>query len=283
MKKAAVIAGGGSWGGDTVGQLLALRPKYDVVVGTSTGACMAPLVALGEYDRLSYVYQRLTNDRVFDVKPFKDNMKPRVGSWLARIAAGKLSLGETKALYYTLEEEFTENDYIKLKKRGVEVIVTYTNLNEAPHTRYKALSDTINREEFLYYMWASACIPIISSVPSRGGDQLTDGGLTESMPIDYTISNFDCRQIDCFTHELDHSHDHEIVDSIWNFAGRVISIMREENKRSEIRIAQLLANKSGVKVNYRHMTHKPELHYAQFDPKGMQRMITTAENAIISS
>jgi len=283
MSKAAVIAGGGSWGGDTVGQLLAKRPKYDVVVGTSTGACMAPLVALGEYERLKNVYTLLTNDSVFNVKPFKDNMKPRLGSWIKRIAQGKMTLGETQALYDTMAENFTENDYQRLKRRKVEVVVTYTELTSPPHLRYKRLSDTENREEFLYFMWASACIPIISSVPSKHGDQLTDGGLVESLPVDYTISNFKCEEIDCYTHEMENDHYHDVIDSIWSFAGRVISIMRSENKRSELRIAQLLSEKTGVKVNYRHMTHEPDIHYAQFDPEGMRKMITTAYNASLTS
>lgn len=282
MSKAAVISGGGSWGGDTIGQLLATRTNYDLVVGTSTGACMAPLVALGDYDRLSHSYSTLTNDNVFNVKPFKDDMKPRIGSWLKRLAQGKLTLGETYALLDTIREQFTELDYERLKRSKKEVIVTYTSISEPPHLRYKRFSECLNRDEFIFYMWASACIPIISSIPLDGGIQLTDGGLVESLPIDYALSNFDCTEIDCYTHEVQGDFFYEEVTNIFNFAGRVIEIMRQENKRSELRIAQLLSEKAGVNINYRHMTHKPDIHYAQFNIAGMERMITTAYNATLT-
>lgn len=280
MYKAAVISGGGSWGADTVGQLLAKKYDYRLVVGTSTGACMAPLVAAGEYDRLCEAYSNMSNDDVFSVKPFKDNMKPRLSSWIYRILSGKLTVGETGALLKTLKHYFREDDFKKLKRRKTrDVVVTYTNLTSPPHLRYKKLSETESYEEFLYFVWASACMPMIASIPSKYGDQLTDGGLTESIPIDYAISNYKCDEVDCFTHEVDDDFHVSYVDSIWKFAGRVIDIMRLENKRSELRIAQLLASESGVKVNYKNMTHKPDLHYAQFDEYAMRQMISTAYDA----
>ena len=66
MKRAIVISGGGSKGAYAVGVLDKFRKnenrlKFDVFVGTSTGALMAPFLALGKMDDLVTVsYTHLT-------------------------------------------------------------------------------------------------------------------------------------------------------------------------------------------------------------------------------
>ncbi len=67
MKPALVISGGGSRGAFAVGAVRALRERgveFGLVAGTSTGALMAPLVAIDELDALVRVY---TSVRTADI------------------------------------------------------------------------------------------------------------------------------------------------------------------------------------------------------------------------
>lgn len=71
MKKTAlVISGGGSKGAYATGVVRRLAMEqpdlwFDILVGTSTGALMIPLIALNELDLLEHIYTSVRNDDIY--------------------------------------------------------------------------------------------------------------------------------------------------------------------------------------------------------------------------
>ena len=86
-RTALVVSGGGSKGAFAVGAIEVLREKgwvFDVVSGTSTGALIAPLVAIDDIDKMVEIYttvrtkdilrlnwRRLFHDAIYDTKPLE--------------------------------------------------------------------------------------------------------------------------------------------------------------------------------------------------------------------
>jgi predicted acylesterase/phospholipase RssA len=86
-RTALVVSGGGSKGAFAVGAIEVLREKgwvFDVVSGTSTGALIAPLVAIDDIDKMVEIYtttrtkdiirlnwRRLFQDAIYDTKPLE--------------------------------------------------------------------------------------------------------------------------------------------------------------------------------------------------------------------
>ncbi|MBI1770562.1 MAG: patatin-like phospholipase family protein [Bacteroidetes bacterium] len=100
-ERIAVISGDGAYGVWGAGLCLRLhevdKNEYKIVVGTSTGSLMAPLVLLNKYKLLKTAYTSVTQKDIFNVNPFKPNgqLKALTVGW--RFVFNN-SLGETYAL-----------------------------------------------------------------------------------------------------------------------------------------------------------------------------------------
>src|SRR5438093_1149546 len=67
MKNALVVSGGGSKGAFAIGAIERLREAgvtWDIVVGTSTGALIAPLVVTDEIQELRALYSRVHTEDI---------------------------------------------------------------------------------------------------------------------------------------------------------------------------------------------------------------------------
>jgi predicted acylesterase/phospholipase RssA len=71
-----VVSGGGArgaWGAGFAKKLSDSFGVYNVAFGTSTGSLMNPLIVLGEFDRLQKAYTTVTQEKIFDLNPFKES------------------------------------------------------------------------------------------------------------------------------------------------------------------------------------------------------------------
>lgn len=186
--RGAVVSGGGAWGSYSIGILSALRPDYSLVAGISTGALQAPLIALGEYDRLAEAYSNVTLDSIFSKRPFTRSGKVR---WLR--LAGKLlffqhSLGEMENLRGLIAKFYTQADHERLVASGKIVIVGAVNMSQEPH-RLKLFSPhTHDYSTFCAAMYASSCFYPIGEMAKIGEDYYVDGGFLESIIVDEAIA-----------------------------------------------------------------------------------------------
>ncbi len=196
--KALVISGGGSKGafaGGIVEFLLKERNEhYDLLVGTSTGSLMIPLIANGKIDLLRETFTSLTNKDIFSVYPFKiKNSKGVIKSninyfgILYQHLKGQKTFGDSSALRDLIEHVFTHEFYLQLKQGKSDVIITVSNLS-LEKVEYKKLKDC-SYKDFCDWMWISANMTPFMSLAKKNGYEYADGGIGNLVPIREAIKN----------------------------------------------------------------------------------------------
>ncbi|RMG27645.1 MAG: patatin-like phospholipase family protein [Bacteroidetes bacterium] len=194
---ALVISGGGNKGAYAggVAEFLVKKCKmeYDVVVGTSTGGLLAPLVAIGEIDKLKATFTRVTQKDIFKICPFIIKKK-REGYQTAinhlgivrMFLRGKKTFGDSCHLKQLIRHTFTADDFRRLRASGKRVIVTVANLtNEV--IEYKS-SDEYDYDAFCDWIWASANMLPFMSLYEKDGCEYGDGGFGNLIPIQKAIN-----------------------------------------------------------------------------------------------
>lgn len=201
MSRAIVISGGGSKGAFAVGVLKRLFEVYpnldfDMIVGTSTGSLIAPLLALKDIKNLEKLYSnqktenivktgrlgdRLSEVSIFDASPLKKTLDETITGQLYNdiIASGK-------QIYLTTVCLQTE-----------ELVVFTTAGNPAASNRYETRTIE-NADHFRRAVLASACQPVFmqpvkvnKNLPNdpNPGYQFVDGGVKEYAGLQMAIDN----------------------------------------------------------------------------------------------
>lgn len=278
MNSVAIISGGGSWGCYTVGRLLKLNKKYSAVIGCSTGSLMAPLVALGKYERLEEAYTSVKPADIFDSNPFKSNGDINYLRILFRILSGKMTIGETNALRKTITKFFTMDDHNEIIDRDIPVIITVTNIsNKNKRTEYKDMR-YMCYEDCVDYMWASSSIPMAGTLVYKDNQIYCDGGTTEAVPLKYAIHNFKSSEIDCFIHSTGVYEPYkQNPKNIIHLVTRLLDIQRAEISDDNILNGYLQSENI---INSYYLPEKPCRTYTVFDSKIMKQWIETGKNSI---
>ena len=181
MKNALVISGGGSKGAFAIGaieHLLELGIKFDILIGTSTGALIAPMLATGHFETVKHVYQ---NVRTRDLL--------RRHWWITM--PWRRSIYSTKGLKSLIDKLLLPGIYSDLLSLGLRedklVLICTTNLNTGS-THYWAPHDTPNREAYVDCLLASCNQPgLMTPVKLRGNEWHVDGGVKEIAPVQAAI------------------------------------------------------------------------------------------------
>ncbi len=253
-----VISGGGArgaWGGGLAQALHETGRDYKVVIGTSTGSLLAPLVVIDSFARLEEAYTGVTHKDIFNVRPFytKGKKKGQVRGFNAfwRIISGRKTLGESKRLRKTIRAYFTEEEFkaITLSPDSLEIIATVVNLH-ADSTEYKSSRDC-DYEQIVDWIWASANQPVFMSLykfRDEKGEKgyYADGGVKENVPIRKAIMK--AREIGAT--EIDviiHSTDQPKLDAlpklrILKLLARTIDLFSTEVRENDVDIARLLGH-----------------------------------------
>ena len=274
-RKGLAISGGGAYGAYAGGILQYLIDDkgndYDLVVGTSTGALIAPLAAMNKIDLLKRAYTNVTNEDIYNVNPFViENGKVKsIKTWNAiwRILQGKESLGETKRLRETIENFLPEKIYRQLQETEKQVLVAVTNLNKQ-RVEYKA--NYLNgREDFMDWMWASACVPVFMSLVEKDGADYVDGGLVDHNPI-HLLFERSCKSIDAIMLRPkmkvpNFSQNKNILNVIMHSIGTMV----HEISQDDAEIAELMALKYDVEINFYYMPEELTSNSFVFNKKEM--------------
>ena len=145
----AVLSGGGAygaWGAGLSERLYHIRLNnrkasadpaaclncgdYKIVIGTSTGSLMAPLVLVNRYPDLRQAYTSVTQKQIFNVNPFKENGELRGGLFLAWRFLFSRTLGESEPLRDLVRKFYTQQIHDEIKSSGKELIVTVSNMSD---------------------------------------------------------------------------------------------------------------------------------------------------------
>ncbi len=249
--KAAVISGGGAFGAYTVGTLSALQKDYNIVAGVSTGALMAPLVALGEWERLENAYTSVVQSDIFTFNPFrKSDGKLNWFKALYRMLSGHDTLGDSTALRHTIDRFVSQADYQNLSHARKQVIVACQEMRVEPEKIEYFSSQDTEFEDFKDYMWASANSPIAMSILRKNGREYTDAGVSELLSLTRVIQ-LGATEVDVFIHRCrpEEKRLKTPTDNVVHNFFRLFSIMRKEVEKGDLDEGLLLARVRAVNVN----------------------------------
>lgn len=172
-KHGLVIADGGSWNAFGAGILARLNINYDVIYGMGTGALLAPMVALKEWDIIKYGFLNLRNSDMFDahffrLRPIGKNGRIRKIPIIYSILTGNKTIGTTNNIRKTMDTFFKEEYFIKLREENKEIIVVAQNLAQIPPKTHLFSSSTNKYNEFKDWMWCAANFPFYGSIVKKG-------------------------------------------------------------------------------------------------------------------
>lgn len=256
--RALVISGGGSKGafaGGVAQYLLEVKKhQYDLFLGTSTGSLLIPHLALGNVEKIHWVYTNVSMSKIFNICPFVVKVKDGVDivtinhfNVLLQFFMGKRTFGESKGLRKYIRDNFTLSDFNKLKKLKKDVVITVTNFtkNEA---EYKSIKDC-TYEEFCDWSWISSNYVPFMSLVNKNNNEYGDGGFSSLVPIREAI-NRGATEIDVIILETEVNLDKTVIGK--NPFSLMIDLFRialDQVEKHDIAIGKLMANNKNVKLN----------------------------------
>jgi len=284
-KRAIVIQGGGSFGAFTVGRILKSQKQYDMAVGSSTGALIAPLALMQEYDVLKDNYTNVENKDIYSHYPFWKNGVPKIYMALWAWIRQKKGLTDSKPLRELIRKAYTEKTHNDIIQCGKEYYVTVCVLNSLQTaSQYVCSSDFENNyEEFCDLIWASTLIPGLFEPLLREVDvrvnvfpgkteknrvfaELVDGGTVENLGLKKAIE-LNCTDIDVYMHTVKASGFKEVGKNYIHNLIRAIAIQRQEVTEDDLFGTKI---PDGTNVNLHYMPFKPiGASIYEFDKKVM--------------
>lgn len=201
MSRAIVISGGGSKGAFAVGVLKRLFEVYpnldfDMIVGTSTGSLMAPLLAMKDIASLETLYSNQKTENIVNTGRLGDRLN-------------ELSIFDASPLQKLLELTISDQFYEAIKTSGKDIYLTTVCLqteelvvfttaeNPVTASRYETRKIE-NADHFRRAVLASASQPVFMQpikidkfLPNAAnpGFQYVDGGVREYAGIQMAIDN----------------------------------------------------------------------------------------------
>jgi predicted patatin/cPLA2 family phospholipase len=276
------VSGGGSKGafGGGVAQYLIEKEKkeYDLLIGTSTGSLLVPLIATKQMELLKEGYTTVKQEDIFNINPFKvkntTNGSLKVGINFKNVLwnvlfRGKKSFGEAKNLKKLIKRFLNEKDYRTIKNSGKEVICTTTNMTLGI-SEYKSSCD-YGYKDFCDWMFASTTVPPFMSVVKKDGYEYADGAILEHAAIQEAI-NRGSTEIDVIILRKEESElPPELIRNAFHYIFRTMDLMMLEIGKSDTQIGKLKAKDKDVKLNFYYTPRKLTNNSLIFDKEKMIR------------
>lgn len=167
-----ILEGGGMRGIYTAGVLDFLIEKnieVDITIGVSAGSCHASSYISKQYKRAF----NATIDYINDKKYLSFGNLIKTGSIFGM-----------DFIFNTIPNELNIYDYDAFSNSKTKFVVVTTNC-ETGKPEYFELTD-LNKE--IIYMQASCSIPVFANIVEIDNYKLVDGGVTDSIPIEYALN-----------------------------------------------------------------------------------------------
>ena len=254
MKNALVISGGGSKGAFAVGAVEILREKgitFDIVAGTSTGALMAPFVAIDEIQFLRSFYTSVRTEDIIRKRNLFDILTHD-------------AVYDSNPLWSLINSVIPEERYQKIIDSAIELFITtvnlqtgqveYWNQHQSGPVGSPSSGEPLSRQEFLRAILASASEPAL--MPNvrikEDGNQYIDGGVREMAPLKIAIDNGATRIYAIVLRPEKRRPKDKIYDFIVTTLQRTINLFVEEVAINDVNKA-ILYNKA---TQYLEITRK---------------------------
>lgn len=259
--RALVISGGGSKGafGGGVAQYLLQEKlhKYDILIGSSTGSLLIPHLALGEVNKIYDAYTHVNMSSIFDINPFvvkqkndEDVVTINHFNVLLQFLKGKRTFGESHKLRAYIKQNFTKEEFNKLKESFCDVVITVTNLSKN-EVEYKSIKE-FDYDEFCDWIWISCnYIPFMSLV-TKNNCEYGDGGFSSLVPIREAI-NRGATEVDVVILETEvQVAPRSVGKNPFSLMIDLFQILLNQVEKHDITIGKLAAKNKNVKLNLYH-------------------------------
>lgn len=268
----------GAWGAGVCHYLVDDKGrKYDYLSGTSTGALLMNLVAIGKTLDLKDAYTSVTNEDIYKVAPYRIK-KSQNGAFKVKmnylkigwniLIRGKKTFGDsTKLRENLIPKFFTIDDYNQILKENRELIACVTNLTKGA-SEYKSSFEE-NYEDFLDWVFASTCAAPFMSIVEKDNCDYADGGYIEHLPIQVLIDR-GCTEIDVIEH-ADPELDIVRVRNPLHLVNRLMDVTMREAANSDRLFANLKAKEHDVTINVYQPERKLTNNSLVFDKEVMNR------------
>lgn len=257
--RALVISGGGSKGAFAGGVAQYLMQEngceYDILIGSSTGSLLIPHLALREVDKIYNIYSNVNMHSIFDISPFivknknTENEVVTINHFnvLKQFLKGKRTFGESHRLLSYIKENFTIEEYNKLRSTACEVIVTVTNISKN-EVEYKSIKD-FDYDEFCEWIWISCNYVPFMSLVTKNGFEYGDGGFSSLVPIREAIQR-GATEIDVVILETEVQVTHrKIGRNPFSLMIDLFQTLLTQVEKQNITIGKLAAKNKNVKLN----------------------------------
>jgi len=257
--RALVISGGGSKGAFAggVAQFLIQEAKhdYDLFVGTSTGSLLISHLALNKLDKIKNIYSNVNQDSIFNNCPFIIKKKHGVETiainhWnvIKNFIKGKKTFGESENLRKLIRSSITVQEFNKLKKSKVDVVVTVSNLS-LNQVEYKSINDC-TYDEFCDWIWISSNYTPFMSLVKKDGCEYADGGLGTLVPIEEALLR-GATEVDVVVLHTEVNHLNRMSSkNPFDLITTIFGFMLDRIENQNVRIGKLVANQKNAIINF---------------------------------
>lgn len=227
--------------------------KPDVIDGNSSGALIAPLLAMGRTKDLKEFVLNYGVEDVFSTPPVNEKGSPTVRG-IYRAATGNPSLGVMGNLYCTLMEAFTKKDFILWKNSPTMPEIYIATVEYKTGKLHKTrLRDLNSYELAIRYIIASASIPIMAEpVRIHTGLHFDGGARTHTLaPYMQKIYKGSIeRHISIYSRPEDFRiHRPDLEPKLMPLAKRTLEVMVIELSKANEREEMSFREKEGLNTN----------------------------------
>jgi NTE family protein len=190
--KALVISGGGAkgaWAGGFV-EFLAKEAgmSWDVLIGSSTGSLLVPLIAVNAWDDLKRAYTTSQQQDIFSNCPFilhrtEEGFRAGFNHFriILQFIQGRKTFGESRSLKQLIQKTFPEKTWDILQASDKQVIATVSNLTHN-QIEYKYARDC-TYQDFCDWIWMSCNMVPFMSLAIKDGCEYADAGFGNPIPV----------------------------------------------------------------------------------------------------
>lgn len=190
MKKALVLAGGGSKGAYHIGVLMALKEldeKVDIITGTSIGALIGCMVAQRETDQVIDLWKRISVSDVIEEGFSLNSMEEMFEDRQQVLRFIKETWKEKRVNIDPLKKLIHESlNYERLMASPIDFgLVAWNVTNNCPEMIKKQEMTKENAENWL--LASASCFPAFP-ICSFDGCEYIDGGYADNCPVELAIN-----------------------------------------------------------------------------------------------
>lgn len=192
MKKALVLAGGGTRGVYQVGVIEALKQigqdDWNIITGTSVGALNAAMLVQGDFDRMVDMYEHLEADQIVNgyvPNPEDMNIASFIKDWESFVPSLKLWIRDRGVDISPFKENMAKY-YVPERFFASDIDFGCITATAKGHSAVYVTKDMMKENGLQWLIASASAYPAFPMMNIDGTDYI-DGGYFDNFPIDFAL------------------------------------------------------------------------------------------------